>query len=134
MGKFTSAVAQQAKYNGKAAGGTLTGFSLRYNSGDKMRTTTTRGITAEVVTGDNLGNFISAKRIIAGGILLGPLGAFGGALLRKNTTTAYIMLERAGQNIGYIEDSARKLANLNKLARAINASANDPDNLAPGQK
>ena len=66
---------------------------------------TPRGIKAEVVTGDNLGTFISAKRVITVGILLGPLGAFGGALLKKNGTRVHVMLERDGENIGWIEST-----------------------------
>src|SRR5699024_10641111 len=77
------------------------------------------------VTGDNLGTFISAKRVITGGILLGPLGAFGGALLKKNGTRVHVMLERDGENIGWIESGVRELPQMKKLAATINKASGD---------
>lgn len=134
MGKFTDTIKREAKYYAKVGNGCVKGFKLIYTDGNKVHTTTTRGVHAEVVTGDNIGTYVSAGRVIAGGVLLGPLGAVVGALIRKNHNKAYVVLERGGSTIGYIEASAKHMRQLSHLAQRINASANDPDNLAPGQR
>ena len=123
MGKFIETIKLQAKFNAKAGNGYINGHTIGYHDGTHKRTTTARGIKAEVVTGDNLGTFISAKRVITGGILLGPLGAFGGALPKKNGTRVHVMLERDGENIGWIESGVRELPQMKKLAATINKAS-----------
>lgn len=128
MNKLIDKIKQEAKYYAKAGDGCVKGFTLIYNDGNKVHTTTTHGVHAEVVTGDNIGTYVSAGRVIAGGVLLGPLGAVVGAMIRKNHTKAYVVLARDGETFGYIEDSAKRTKNLQALAQKVNASAADPDN------
>lgn len=131
MSKFTSWLKSDTpawKYNAGFGGIFLSGFKLKGNLGEGFNTIPTKGLTATVQDGANVGSFISAKRVIAGGILFGPLGAGVGALARKNLNEIHVVIERDGEIIGTISDSAKHLPKARMFAQKLNASAVDPEN------
>ena len=116
------------KYNAAFGHAFLNGYQLKGNTGNGFETIPTAGLTATVQDGANIGTYISGKRVIAGGILFGPLGAGIGALARKNHNEVHIVLERDGQIIGTLTDSAKHTPKARAFAQKLNASATDPDN------
>lgn len=53
------------------------------------------GVNIYVGTSSTTGPKVSGGRVAAGAILLGPLGALGGALLQRSATTVNLVLEFA---------------------------------------
>lgn len=81
------------------------------------------GLRAEVVAGDNLGDYISAGRVIAGGLLAGPAGMAVGALARRNDTRMYVVISRGDEVLWTVEGSAKHQSDARLLADAINAAS-----------
>lgn len=112
------------RHNASFGGGFVTGYSFRY----QMKKFPTRGLSASIVDQYNVGTYISAKRVIGGGLLFGPLGALTGAVLRKNGNKIYVAVERDGEVIGTLEGGAKDLGKARDFVEALNRSAADPDN------
>jgi len=116
----------------------VNGFALKTMKKGKFKPTTisTKGLSAEVVPGEDIGSYVSGARVagstVAGGLLLGPLGLAGGALLgaafKKNRNRVYVVLKYEDEVIGTLEDSAKKTPAAHKFVEALNGSANDPNN------
>jgi hypothetical protein len=127
MGKFAQWIKQdlpQQRHNASFGGAYLRGFGFNY----KMHKLPTRGLTAAITDEAHVGSYISAKRVIAGGLLFGPIGALTGAVLRKNGDKVYVVVERDGEVIGTLEGGAKDASRAREFVAALNASANDPDN------
>ena len=116
------------KYNASFGGSFLQGYKIQYRDGNRFQKLPTAGLTATVQDGANVGTYVSAKRVIAGGVLFGPLGAGVGALIRKNHNQVHVILERDGLIVGTISDSAKHTAKANDFAHGVNASGADPEN------
>lgn len=116
------------KYNGSFGGSFLDGFRIQYRAKAGFEKLPTAGLTATVQDGANVGTYVSAKRVVAGGVLFGPLGAGVGALIRKNHNEVHVVLERDDQIIGTISGSAKHTAKARTFAEKVNASSSDPDN------
>ena len=107
-------------------GAFLSGHTIDVVTDGERAKLDTAGLSAEVQTGQDLGDFISAGRVLAGGILFGPAGAAVGALARKNPTRVYVLIHRDGELIATAEGSAKHRAKAEMFARKINQSATDP--------
>jgi hypothetical protein len=131
MGKFAQWLKQdlpQQRYNSSFGGSYLQGFNLQYRSKNGFKKMPTKGMSAAITDESNLGTYISGKRVVAGGLLFGPLGALAGAVLRKNGNKIYVVVEQDGQVIGALEGGAKDASKAREFVAALNASANDPDN------
>ena len=117
------------KYNAAFGGAFLQGFVIRHTLSGMPDKLPTVGLTAVVQDGANVGTYVSAKRVVVGGVLFGPLGAGVGALVRKNHNEVHVVLERDGEIIGTISDSAKHTPKARMFAEKVNASAADPANV-----
>lgn len=132
MGKLKSWFKQELpmqKYNAAFGGAFLQGFIIRHTHTGKPGKLPTAGLTAVVQDGANVGTYVSAKRVIAGGVFFGPLGAGVGALVRKNHNEVHVVLEREGEIVGTISDSAKHTPKAREFADKVNSSASDPNNV-----
>lgn len=112
------------RFNAGFGGAFVTGYNFRY----KMKKLPTHGMSATITDEANVGTYISAKRVIAGGVLFGPLGALTGAVLRKNGSKVFVVVERDEEVVGTLEGGAKDVSNAHQFVDALNRSANDPDN------
>ena len=131
MGKLKSWFKQELpmqKYNASFGGAFLQGFVIKHTLSGMPDKIPTAGLTAVVQDGAHVGTYVSAKRVIAGGVLFGPLGAGVGALVRKNHNEVHVVLEREGEIIGTISASAKHTPKAREFADGVNASAADPAN------
>lgn len=131
MGSFKSWLKSELpsqKYNAAFGGSFLSGYQLQYRSSAGFEKIPTKGLKATVQDGANVGTYVSAKRVVAGGVLFGPLGAGVGALIRKNHNEVHVVLERDDQIVGTISGSAKHTPKARAFANRLNASATDPDN------
>lgn len=123
---------EDVKYNasfGKKgeAFGILQGFTVTLVGFPKNTKIPTKGLTAKLHT-DNLGTYISGKRVAAGAVLFGPIGALAGLIARKNTSAVYVTLEKDGEVVGILSDKAKKIAQARKFIEVLQKSATDPKN------
>lgn len=121
------------KYNAAFGGSFLSGYQLQYRTENGFEKLPTSGLVATVQDGANVGTYVSAKRVVAGGVLFGPLGAGVGALIRKNHNEVHVVLERDDQIIGTISGSAKHTPKARAFANRVNASAADPANTVQGE-
>lgn len=127
MNKFTAFLNKELpaqKHNASFGGAFLRGFNLNY----KMHKLPTLGMSANITDEANLGAYISAKRVIVGGVLFGPVGAILGAAFRKNGAKVYVVIEQDGLVIGTLEGGARDAGRAREFVAAVNASATDTAN------
>lgn len=127
MSKFSQWLKQDLpgqRHNAMFGGGFIRGYNLHH----ERKSIPTKGLTATVQDGMHVGNYISAKRVLAGGILFGPLGALIGGAARKNGNQVYVIIEQDDQIIGTLEAHAKKHREAHAFVQALTASANDPDN------
>ena len=118
LGQWFKQELPQQKYNASFGGAYMLGHEFRYET---YRVPTPE-ITARIETGATVNSYISAGRVIAGGLVFGVIGAGVGAMARKGGTRIYVVIERNGEIIGTLEESAEKESRARKFIETLEAS------------
>ncbi len=103
MGRIGSHILSNGEYRSGLTRVPISGATAEYES----------GATSKRVTG---------TRVITGAVLLGPVGALAGGVLRKNKTKCYVTITFADGNVAIIDAPVKDEPKARKFAATVNAA------------
>ena len=84
---------------------------------------TAKGANAYFENGANVGSRVTATRVVAGAVLLGPLGAVLGGIAKKDRNKLYVIVECADGTVLSTDLPAKDETKVREFVNKINACA-----------
>lgn len=125
--KMRGAMAEAAKhsaYNGDLGGVHLLNGEVRWVNGGRLERKSVEGAVASFDAG-NASTRIGAGRVIAGGVLFGPVGAVAGGLLRKQAGRVYVTIEWPDGGVVIAEGPVKDEGKAREFAARVSRAGRD---------